>query len=198
VRAQGGSAAEDRQRAEEDALLLETARRAIALRLATGRSARSDPGESAEALQRPGACFVTLRSPTGVLRGCIGSMEPHRALVEDVAQNALAAATRDPRMARVTAEELDDLRIEISILSPLEEIPADSLAELIAQLRPGRDGLLLADLGHRGTLLPQVWSQLPDARDFAGAVWRKAGLPADHWSGSARAWRFTVRSIADA
>jgi AMMECR1 domain-containing protein len=70
-----------------------------------------------------------------------------------------------------------------------------SLADLASQLRPGRDGLVLEDLGRRGTLLPQVWQQLPDPRSFAGTVWQKAGLPADHWSASARAWRYEVRAI---
>ncbi len=98
-------------------------------------------------------------------------------------------------MTPIARDELADLHIEISILTPRQEIPARSLDELIAALRPGEDGLVLEDAGRRGTLLPQVWSQLPQARDFAGTVWRKAGLPEQHWSPTARAWRYTVRRL---
>jgi AmmeMemoRadiSam system protein A len=193
-----GNPASDSTRADEDARLLELARRSIAHGLAHhGRAARLASIDLPASLRRPGACFVTLRSPAGELRGCVGSLAPDRALGEDVAENAVAAAFRDPRMPKVSAEELDELRIEISVLSPVEEIPARSLEDLVARLRPGRDGLVLADRGRRGTLLPQVWSRLANARDFAGAVWQKAGLPSDHWSASARAWRYTVRSIPE-
>jgi len=193
-----GNRSSNSTRTDEDARLLQLARRSIGHGLAhDGRAARVDSAGLPASLRLPGACFVTLRSPAGDLRGCVGSLSPHRALVEDVAENAVAAAFRDPRMPGVSAEELDELRIEISVLSPVDEIPARSLEDLVARLRPGRDGLVLADRGRRGTLLPQVWSRLANARDFAGAVWQKAGLPSDHWSASARAWRYTVRSIAE-
>ena len=146
-------------------------------------------------LRRPGACFVTLRDPSGRLRGCIGSLEATRAIAEDVVENAFAAAFLDPRMVPISGDELETIRIGISILGPLEAIPARSLADVLQRLRPGRDGLVLSDGGHRGTLLPQVWTSLRSPREFAAGVWQKAGLPGDHWSPTARAHRFEVRKV---
>ena len=175
--------------------LFAIARRAIEQGLDTGGEPAVHLDAVPRPLRAPGASFVTLRSPDGELRGCIGSLEAERPLAADVARNAFASAFRDPRMTPIARDELADLHIEISILTPRQEIPARSLDEQIAALRPGEVGLVLEDAGRRGTLLPQVWSQLPQARDFAGTVWRKAGLPEQHWSPTARAWRYTVRRL---
>ncbi len=180
--------------------LLELARESIAAGLEMGSEPRLDADRSnlSPALAETGACFVTLRSPDGELRGCIGSLEATRPLAEDVVGNAWAAATRDPRMQPVTRAELPSLRIEISVLGPLEPIEADSFDAVVGQLRPGRDGLVLEDGRARGTLLPSVWEQEPEPRAFAGLVWRKAGLSPRHWSPTARAWRYGVQMLGPA
>jgi AmmeMemoRadiSam system protein B/AmmeMemoRadiSam system protein A len=183
--------------AAHDERLLGLARRSIETGLATGRPAGVDGWSWPDALLAPGACFVTLRDPIGALRGCIGSLEAHRPLVDDVARNAFAAAFRDPRMEPVVEHELDALHIEISLLGAPEAIAVRSRDELLERLRPGQDGLVLEDLGRRATFLPQVWSQLPDPVAFVSAIWQKAGLPADHWSPTCRVWRYGVRSIEE-
>jgi AmmeMemoRadiSam system protein A len=150
-------------------------------------------------LRRPGASFVTIRDAAGGLRGCIGSLEARRPLVEDVAENAFSAAFGDSRFPALQVDELPDLELHVSILGPPEALAPRSRAELLAMLRPGRDGLILEDRGRRATFLPQVWESLSDADDFVGQLWRKAGLPEDHWSPHVRAWRYEARTAgADA
>ena len=140
--------------------LLAVARQALEEALGVGVDPA--PGTPAEAawLEAPGASFVTLVID-GELRGCIGSLEPYRPLVEDVRSNALAAAFRDPRFPRLGVDELARVRIEVSVLSPLEPVACSSEAELLGRMRPGVDGLVLEHDGHRGTFLPAVWEKLP-------------------------------------
>ncbi|MDX1593571.1 MAG: AmmeMemoRadiSam system protein A [Gammaproteobacteria bacterium] len=171
--------------------LLALARASIAHGLAHGEPLRPDPEGYPEILLARRACFVTLHLD-GLLRGCIGSLEARRPLVEDVAGNAYAAAFRDPRFPPVTEDEAPRLELEISVLSPPEPMRCGSEAELLAQLRPGVDGLVLADLGRSGTFLPSVWEQLPEPRDFLAHLKRKAGLPADYWSASLTVSRYTT------
>lgn len=146
------------------------------------------------ALLQPGASFVTLNLHDE-LRGCIGSLEAHQALVKDVAQNAFSAAFRDPRFAPLSAGEFAALDLHISILSPSEPLHFSSETDLLRQLRPGIDGLVLSDGYHRGTFLPQVWEQLPEPAEFLAHLKRKAGLPVNHWSPTLRVERYTVDSI---
>ncbi len=150
----------------------------------------SNPPEAAW-LEQPGACFVTLKQE-GRLRGCIGSIHVHRTLEEDVCENARAAAFRDPRFPPLTTDELDRTSIEVSLLSPLEALDFSSEEELLAQIRPAIDGLVLEYQEHRGTFLPAVWESLPRPGDFLRQLKRKAGLETDFWSPEARVWRFTV------
>jgi AmmeMemoRadiSam system protein B/AmmeMemoRadiSam system protein A len=194
----GQAAEREHDLATDDAQLLDLARRAIEHGLEFGVPPSIDAGGLAAALREPGACFVTLRSPDGALRGCIGSLQATRLLAEDVVHNAFAAAFRDPRMKPVSAAELQSLRVELSLLGPLERIAATSFEDLVSKLRPGRDGLVLEDAGQRGTLLPQVWSDLPSPKEFAGTVWKKAGLPPTHWSSTTRAFRYGVRKLGEA
>jgi AmmeMemoRadiSam system protein B/AmmeMemoRadiSam system protein A len=149
--------------------------------------------ESAPWLQRPGATFVTLRSGDGELRGCIGSLQPHRPLVEDVKNNAVAAALHDSRFTPLQPSELDALRVEVSLLSQATPMSFASEDDLLAQLRPGVDGLVLQWGGRRATFLPQVWEQLPQPRDFLAQLKRKAGLPPAFWDDAVRVERYTVR-----
>lgn len=142
-------------------------------------------------LAEPGATFVTLFRGDQ-LRGCVGSIHAERPLAEDVWENARAAAFRDLRFPPLEAGELALLRIEISELSPLEEVRCADAAALRAILRPGCDGLLLEWQQHRGVFLPQVWDHLPDAERFLSELHRKAGLPPAFWAPDLRLWRFTV------
>jgi AmmeMemoRadiSam system protein A len=147
-----------------------------------------------DALRAHRATFVTLRRH-GELRGCIGAIVAHRPLVEDVAHNACAAAFSDPRFPPLERHELDGLDLHLSILSPMEPLTYRSEADLVRQIRPGVDGLLLEDGRHVGTLLPSVWESLPDPEAFWRALKRKAGLPADYWSPTLRVCRYTAASV---
>lgn len=168
-------------------VLLGLARAAIARRFGS----RLPADDSAPWLAALGACFVTL-TVDGRLRGCIGSIEPHRSLLSDVTHNAQAAAFDDWRFPPLTAAELPRTRIEVSLLSPTEPLLASSPEELLSQLRPGIDGVILSWDGHRGTFLPQVWEQLPEPQDFLTRLKLKAGLPASFWSPAVTVRRFGV------
>jgi len=147
-----------------------------------------------EALHEPRSTFVTLELDDR-LRGCIGALEARRALVEDVAANAFAAAFRDPRFSPVTPGEVDELELHLSILSPPEPLDVESEAELLRSLRPGVDGLILEEGSRRGTFLPAVWRSLPSAVDFVTELKSKAGFPPDYWSGSIRTYRYTTEEF---
>jgi AmmeMemoRadiSam system protein B/AmmeMemoRadiSam system protein A len=168
-------------------LLLPIARAAIASALGLGAQAPED----ASCLQEPGACFVTL-TQRGQLRGCIGSLEARRSLLADVKANAVAAALQDPRFAPLTPGELALTRVEVSLLSPLQEMHFASEADALAQLRPGIDGLVFSCGRNRSTFLPQVWEQLPGAAEFMEQLKRKAGLAADFWDPAVRLQRYSV------
>jgi AmmeMemoRadiSam system protein A len=172
---------------ERGPVLLGLARASIERALGgTFRASQSHPW-----LHAMGATFVTL-SQDGNLRGCIGSLEAHRSLLDDVKGNARAAAFRDPRFQPLGADELESTRIEVSLLSPMEPILVRSQADALAQVKPHVDGLLLEWRRHRGTFLPQVWDSLPDARDFLAQLKLKAGLPQDFWSDEVRLYRYHV------
>lgn len=143
-----------------------------------------------------GASFVTLEL-AGDLRGCIGSLEAHRALIEDVAANAYSAAFRDPRFPPVTEAEFGRLKLHISILQPAQPLQFSSERDLLRQLRPGVDGLILEAGARRGTFLPVVWEALPEPQQFLQQLKRKAGLAMDYWSAELRVWRYTTESIGD-
>ncbi|MBU3697345.1 AmmeMemoRadiSam system protein A [Dechloromonas sp.] len=147
-----------------------------------------------EILQKPGACFVTL-TRNGELRGCIGSLEAHRSLGDDLHSNALAAALRDPRFPPLTATELPQVEIEISVLSAPQPLAFADEADALAKLRPGIDGVILAAGNRRATFLPQVWEQLPTAADFMARLKQKAGLPADYWGPDVRLAIYQVQAF---
>ena len=175
---------------DADNVLLPLARAAIGRALGQGPAAVDLPHP--EWLKVPGACFVTL-TRNGQLRGCIGSLQAHRPLIEDVQANAQAAAFRDPRFEPISRAELEDVRIEVSLLSTPEAMRFFSEADALRQLRPGIDGVILECGGARGTFLPQVWEQLPEPADFIAQLKRKAGLRGDFWSNEVRLSRYTVR-----
>jgi uncharacterized protein len=180
----------------ERATLLDLARRSIAQGLDLGRPLAVDLAAYVPPLTDPLAAFVTLHR-AGQLRGCIGHLEAIQPLVCDVADNAFAAAFQDPRFPRLARPELAGLEVHISVLSPSEPMTFVSEADLLAQIRPGLDGLILSEGGARGTFLPSVWESLPRPRDFLNHLKRKAGLPADHWSDGLRVERYTTESFGD-
>ncbi|MBI5279254.1 MAG: AmmeMemoRadiSam system protein B [Burkholderiales bacterium] len=143
-------------------------------------------------LQLPRASFVTLREQ-GALRGCIGSIEPVRPLVDDVRRNAVAAALHDHRFTRLQAHELDGVSIEVSLLTIPEPLAVRSEEEALRTLRPGHDGVVLHWCGQRATFLPQVWEQLREPREFMRRLKQKAGLKAGFWDAQVRLERYAVR-----
>lgn len=147
-------------------------------------------------LAQDGATFVTLNLH-GRLRGCIGSLEAHRALYDDVRHNAVAAAFRDPRFPPLGKEEFAEVQLEVSLLSTPEPVSFKSEADALARLHPGRDGVILEYGRSRATYLPQVWAQLPEPADFLGHLKEKAGLPADFWSDDIRLSRYNVQKFSE-
>lgn len=143
-------------------------------------------------LAEPAATFVTL-TQEGRLRGCIGSLQAHRPLARDVAENAVAAAFEDRRFAPLGKEEWAHTRVEVSLLTPPEPFPVADERDAWARLRPGIDGLILNYGRRRATFLPQVWESLPDPRQFLAQLKLKAGLPADFWHEQVVLARYGVR-----
>ncbi|NOY15770.1 MAG: AmmeMemoRadiSam system protein B [Gammaproteobacteria bacterium] len=139
------------------------------------------------------ATFVTLKK-NGQLRGCIGSLSAYRSLPEDVAENAFAAAFRDHRFTPLTEDELDEIEISISVLTAPELMVFTSEQDLISQLQPFVDGIILTEGGNRGTFLPSVWENYPEPASFLSHLKLKAGLPADYWSGTMKIERYKTIS----
>ena len=169
--------------------LLAIARAAIDHRL--GVHAGPARPDLAPWLARPGASFVTLLLD-GKLRGCVGSLAATRRLGEDVAENAQAAALRDPRFAPLGPAEWLRCQLEVSVLSPAKPLRFADEAEMLSQLRPGEDGVILEHEARRATFLPQVWEGLPDKRKFLEELMRKAGIPADTRLARCKLWRYRV------
>ncbi|HEY5900656.1 MAG TPA: AmmeMemoRadiSam system protein B [Burkholderiales bacterium] len=142
-------------------------------------------------LEQAGATFVTL-TRDGELRGCIGSLQAARPLRADVAENAVAAALGDPRFPPVTAAEWPGVRVEVSLLSQPKPLSFSDEADLLEQIQPGEDGLILEADGRRATFLPQVWESIPDKRLFLRELARKAGLAADVRLARCRISRYRV------
>ncbi len=167
--------------------LISIARSAIARALGEARS----PVAQEAWLNEMGATFVTL-TLHGQLRGCIGSLEAHRPLFDDVSSNAVAAAFHDHRFPPVSLEEFGGLSVEVSLLSPVQPMSFTSEPDALAQLRPGVDGVIFQYNHYRSTFLPQVWEQLPQPREFMAQLKRKAGLPDDFWAEGVKLSRYTV------
>ncbi len=179
----------------ERSILLKLARDSIGHGLQTGKPLKVKLSDYPSELTVDRACFVTLERQ-GQLRGCIGMLEAVRPLVEDVAENAFAAAFRDPRFPPLSEDELADLDLHISILSPSEPIDFKSEQDLLSKIRPGIDGLILQDGYHRGTFLPSVWEQLPDPKQFLLHLKQKAGLPPNYWSDNIKISRYTTEMMS--
>jgi AmmeMemoRadiSam system protein A len=192
------SSTEDRRQdftAGEQEVLLRIAYQSIRSGFETRQPAVIDADSYPARLSARRASFVTLHAGEK-LRGCIGTLEPHVSLAEDVSLNAYAAAFRDARFKPLQADELSTLSLQISVLGTPEMIDFDSEASLLARVRPGIDGLILQEHAFRSTFLPSVWESLPEPERFIGHLKLKAGLAADYWSATIRVWRYTTESFA--
>ena len=175
--------------AAQKALLLKEARSTIEQALA-GKEPPSglepDPW-----LNLPGAAFVTL-TINGALRGCVGTIEPVLTLMDAIRYGAYSAAFRDHRFAPVTADELKQIKIEVSLLSRLAPVKA-------ADIKPGMHGVVVVQDGKSGLFLPQVWEQLPAREEFLGELCaQKAGLPRDCWKDpKTEIYSFTVDAFEE-
>lgn len=174
--------------------LLHVARDSILCGLEVGHALAINARKYSSALQKPRATFVTLEWG-GELRGCVGTFEATSSLVENVAYNAYAAAFSDPRFTPLRAPELAGLSLHIAVLNPPEMMRADSEADLLRQLRPGIDGLIIEEDQCRGTFLPSVWETLPNPRHFLRNLKIKAGLSKNYWSDKIKVQRYTAELI---
>lgn len=184
--------------AGERQFILNLARRAIEHYFSAGdMPIVSSADLPSEKLRADGACFVTL-TVGGKLRGCIGHTETMQPLYLDIMENAVAAATADPRFYPLAADEIEKIKIEVSVLSEPAPLKFDSPAELLIRLRVGRDGVILSQNGQTATYLPQVWKEIPDKEKFLSSLCEKAGLYPDAWKDkTTRVWTYIVEAIAE-
>ncbi len=169
---------------EHGEFLVRLARAAIEKYVVEGK--KIDPPVDAPSILREKAgVFVTLNKRINgeeELRGCIGYILPYLPLVDAVIDAAISAATRDPRFDPVLEYELDNIIVEVTVLTPPEEINIKSPDEYLKVIKIGRDGLLLSWHGFGGTLLPQVPVEYGwDVKTFLEHLCLKAGLPKDCW-----------------
>lgn len=183
--------------ADQRQALLAIGSASIASGLSSGRLAPWPGTPAAPGLEAIRATFTTLKRD-GELRGCCGTVEARRSVAEDVWRNAWASAFSDPRFPPLVRSEFMQVRLEISVLSPLEPVAADSEQTLIETLRPHVDGLVLETRAGRATFLPAVWEQLPEPRRFLAELKRKAGWFAGDWPADVRAYRYTTESFGPA
>ena len=179
--------------AEHQEILLRLAASSIehGLEFRTAKSVNSAEYPAELQILRP--VFVTLKIDND-LRGCVGTLDDQYPLVGSVAKYAFKSAFSDPRFPEVTRDEILGLRIQISILNPPEALQFSSENELVDQLRPGVDGLIFEEPPFRGTLLPCAWEGTDKAL-FLTQLKRKAGFPANYWSGSLKIHRYTTSCI---
>ena len=182
---------------DKGAVLIALARQAIADRL--GVSVVAPDVEVTDWLQANAATFVTLTMHDCLndglndnLRGCIGTLEPFRPLMDDVQANAVAAAFHDPRFSPLAADEFGLISIEVSLLSPMQPFSVSDESDACARIRPHVDGVVLEYGAHKATFLPQVWDQLPEPRQFMAHLKQKAGLSADFWHPDVRLYIYQV------
>ena len=165
---------------DEQNILLTTARNAIQQELNQEKGFIPGLDDYPAILQEKGACFITIKKK-GMLRGCVGSIEAIQPLIEDVRSRAVAASFQDPRFPPLEISELEDITIEISRLTAPSRLIYQTPEDLLDQVRPGVDGVILSDQFRRATFLPQVWEQLPDAEIFLDRLCLKMGLDKSIW-----------------
>jgi len=174
---------------DDQKICLQTAKDSIKFGLENNKALSVNSDEYSTDLQQQLACFVTLHL-NGELRGCIGALEAYQPLIDDVSEHAFAAAFRDPRFPALQKKEFELIEIEISVLSQPEQMQFKNQQDLLNQIRPDIDGLILEHGYNRGTFLPSVWEQLPDKNDFLNHLKMKAGLPVGWWDDKAKISRY--------
>lgn len=163
---------------EEKLQLLKIARESLISGVTN--SAYELPDIKNEKLKEVTGCFVTLRKGKA-LRGCVGYIEGVSPLYKAIADNAVSAALKDYRFPPVAEDELDDISLEVSVLTKPESFDYNGIEDLLLKITPGVDGIILDYQGHRSTFLPQVWDELPDKIKFLEHLSRKAGLGENDW-----------------
>lgn len=166
--------------AMEKEILLNTARNAIENAVSGKKDLEINYDRIPESLKKPGATFITL-TKNGMLRGCIGTLNPTRSIIDDVCVHAVAAAMDDYRFPPLEADEVDNIKIEVSLLSTPRKLNYSNIDELLNFIQPGIDGVILKDGSARATFLPQVWSKIPDKEQFLNHLCQKMGAPAEIW-----------------
>ena len=175
---------------------LHLARQALQSRAARGKIPSIHLPSFPVPMQGQAAAFVTL-TQQGRLRGCIGSLKAHSAMASDILSNAIKAGFEDPRFAPVTQDDLKTCQIEIALLSRPAPMEFRDQDDLLAQLVPGRDGLILESNSHRGTFLPKVWDSLQKSDEFLAGLKVKSGLSRDHWSPDIKIWRYMAEAFGE-
>ncbi|MGH8657536.1 MAG: AmmeMemoRadiSam system protein A [Gammaproteobacteria bacterium] len=175
--------------------LVLVAREAILHGLSCHHRRQVNAADYALAFQTKAASFVTL-TIMGNLRGCVGSTETYRSLIEDVAHNAYSAAFEDSRFQPLSPDEYPALEVRTSVLSPKEAILFSSGEDLLRQIRPSIDGLLIEKNERHATFLPSVWASFPDPPEFLDQLKRKAQID-DGDPGVLKVWRYTTVSFSD-
>ena len=160
----------------EGAVLVQLARTSLGQFVQRKRVLQPDLMQLPTAVQQPGATFVTLHHQ-GQLRGCIGNVVEVRPLAESIVQNTVAAASRDPRFPAITRQELADVQVEVTVLTPLRPLLYANYGALLTQLRPHMDGVMLEWGERRGVLLPQMWQRISRPTDFLMTIAKKAAIP---------------------
>ncbi|OOY34248.1 hypothetical protein BOV90_02140 [Solemya velum gill symbiont] len=180
---------------DDKSQLLVLARQSINHYLSEDRPLQVDATDYSANLQQLAASFVTLHLHKQ-LRGCIGALEAYQPLVTDVVEHARGAAFQDPRFNPISKTETNDLEIEISVLTPSQQIEFQQYEQLLEEIRPGTDGLIIQQGFQKATFLPSVWEQLPDPRQFLHHLMQKAGIlsPVD---GELQAWRYETLKFSE-
>jgi AmmeMemoRadiSam system protein A len=147
-------------------------------------------------LQANGACFVTLEV-NHLLQGCLGSLIAYIPLVEEVYNKAHSACYQDHRFSPLEESQLEQLTIEVSVLSQPVDLPVSNEQMLIDYLKQHPFGVILSEGSRRAVFLPQVWKQLPQADQFLDHLKIKGGWPGDYWSTHMKIEIFTVTNAKE-
>ena len=145
-------------------------------------------------LSKNGSSFVTLKI-NNELRGCIGSVIAHRMLIEDVISNAKSAAFKDPRFKPLEMHELDELNVEVSVLSEPKLLEYENDQDLYNKVRVNIDGVILEYGSNQATFLPQVWLQLHTPELFLEHLAMKAGLDKSVYNRNPIIYTYGVEAI---
>lgn len=174
--------------------LLRVAAQSIVTGFERGRPLRLRESRYPEELRQKGATFVNIYY-NGALRGSAGSGEPTRSILEDIAENAYAAAFSDFRFIPLNEEEIKNAEITISVLTRPSPIRFENEKDLLAKIKPRQDGLILRERSNKALFLPQVWETFSSPEEFLAYLKQKAGLPMDYWSPTVKVYRFDVIDI---